>query len=202
MKHEGEKRNPKQVENIMSKFAPYTDGVRTLMLTHRGKDGGKSDRPDRFAIKRISTDKEDFAVKLVELCHMKFQEKEKPLRIYSSLNARSMKKHIREFKRRQLDADYYDIQSRYKFYRDVKNQWFSSMMKPNSKNGSLFLIDIDSTEEYAQFQVDWNERMITQGTILDRFPTKNGWHVITEPFNPTLMSEYDIKKDGLLLLDW
>lgn len=193
-----QERNTKELENTLERFDGYTDGLRLMMLTHRNKEGGKSNRPDRFARKRVSTTKEEFAENLSELLELKSLA-DVPMRIYSSVNPRSIEKGIRELKRRMLEADYYDVKSKHGFYLDIKNQWFSALAKPAAKAGSLFVVDIDSQEEYVSFQEDVSKLDLS---IVSRFTTKNGWHVIMEPFNPSLLPGYDIKTDALLLLSW
>ena len=129
------------------------------------------------------------------------------MRIYSCVNKRNLEKTIREFKHRQLDADYYDTVSRYGFYLDVKNQWVSSLMKHNSRAETKFLIDIDNIEtdkENIDISIIENHLKEIKAEVILKYPTKNGIHIITEPFNPNLFNNEfgEIKKDALLLLDY
>lgn len=193
--------NTKTVENLMERFAGYTDGVRLLMLTQRNKDGGKSSNPDRYATKRISTNCEEFSRYLYELLELKSLAEE-PMRIYSSVNRRNVEKGIRELKRRQLEMDYQDADSRRRFYNDIGNQWFSSLAKPGSRAETKFMFDIDSQEEYVRLLEDWAKAFDDSDSpkILHRYPTKKGWHILAEPFNPNLLAGYEIKKDGMVLI--
>ncbi|MHA1329585.1 MAG: hypothetical protein ACTSR2_00775 [Candidatus Hodarchaeales archaeon] len=175
------------------------------MLTLRGKEGGKSDKPDRVAIKRISRNKEEFLDILKEFLIQKKILKDFPLRIYSSVNKRDLNKAIRKFKERQLEADYYAGKDRESFYIDIWNRWISCLMNPSSRAETKFLIDIDEKEKKDLIKDKLRELNII--TYLE-YPTKHGIHLITQPFNPKLItdskliSEEDIKKDALLLLDF
>lgn len=74
-------------------------------------------------------------------------------------------------------------------------------MKPYNRQGTRFLYDLDTEEEY-----DTVVREVRRAgkVIYDMFPTKNGRHLITEAFNPALTPEGQkhLSKDGLLLLEW
>lgn len=189
----------KEIKNFM-------DGYRFILLIHRNKEGGKSNRPQKNGVKRITRNREEFIEAIKELQKLKAESKV-PMRIYSSVNKRDIDKTIREFKRRQLDADYYDDNGKYGFYLDIKNQWISSLMKPNSRAETKFLIDID---DIIKTEKNWDISIIEKHLkeikvkILLTYPTKNGFHIITEPFNPNLFNDKfgEIKKDGLLLLDF
>jgi hypothetical protein len=180
----------------------FKDGIRLIMLTLRSKEGGKSNKPDRVAHKKLSNGIEEFNKIVDEFIELSNNSKE-PLRIYSSVNKRDINKGIRNFKRLQLEADYWDIESRNEFYLDIKNRWISSIMQPNCRENTNFLIDIDGDLKEC---LSVGEKLYELGVevILD-YPTKNGFHIITKPFNPSLLTEVredHIKKDGLILLNY
>jgi len=181
---------------IEKQFGDYMDGYRLLMLTLRGKEGGKVNKPDRVAKRLITKNKEEFLKLLGDLLEIKRPEE----RIYSSVNSRDIKKGIRLFKYRMLDADYYDEDSKNSFYLDVKNRWISAIMSPRCKAESNFLIDIDKgdDDEHAI------EKQIAKKGIkvLLEYPTKSGRHIIVSPFNPAILPCVELKKDGLLLLHY
>jgi len=182
---------------ILDQFKGFTDGVRFMMLTQRSKDGGPSTRPDRKAKKIITTNPEEFAEALDTLLALQTEG----YRIYSSINSRNMELAIRKFKEAQLEADYYDIANRHFFYFDIKNRWLSSLMKRSSKIGSNFLIDIDSDDgdDYESIKAE----VVKHTEILLDYPTKNGRHLVTKPFNPNLISVPEkVNPDGLLLLTY
>ena len=181
---------------IEKQFGDYMDGYRLLMLTLRGKEGGKVTKPDTIAKRLITKDKGEFLKLLGDLLKIKRPEE----RIYSSVNSRDIKKGIRLFKYRMLDADFFDEDSKNSFYLDVKNRWISAIMSPRCKAESKFLIDIDEgdDDEYAI------EKQVAKKDIdiLLEYPTKNGRHIITQAFNPAILPCVELKKDGLLLLSY
>lgn len=191
----------REANGIVGKFRHYTDGVRLVMVIYRAKEGAQSANNDKYR-KYIVNGPDEYLkaiIKALEFCESK---PEIPFRIYASVNSRNIKKAIHLFKQNQLDADYYDEDSKNNFYLDIKNRMISALMTPSSRAEGMFLVDCDSTEADHEAMGQLAELGVE---ILDHFPTKNGWHMITEPFNPNLfkpMKEVEIKKDGLLLLKY
>lgn len=179
----------------------FRQGVRLIMLIQRGKEGGKVTGGDRVAERRISRDEIDFGRIYQQLEKQKADHPEEAYRIYSSVNPRNIEKAIREFKFAQLEADYYDSESRNGFYFDVKNRWISALMKPSSRIGTLFLIDIDEASSVSAAIEACHFHGIK---IIYSYETKNGSHLVTEPFNPNIWDKAhgEIKKDALILLDY
>lgn len=190
----------KRADAIFEQFQNFTNGYRCLFLIQRHKEGGETNNSK--LIKKITNGPDEFATALLELVSEKMDSK-LSLRIYSCVNARDFDKAIRKFKYEQLDADFYDKEQRNNFYLDIKNRFIGCLMQPTQKAESLFLFDIDNEEgrdvcgevlkvlpnEYIEFQ----------------YPTKNGWHIVTRPFNHTkitLPKGCELKKDALLLLDY
>lgn len=191
-------------DHIYDKFKNYTDGVRVLFLIHRNKEGGATNNTK--VRKVITKNTKEFYEELYKLVEEKQNTKDIPYRIYSSVNARDIKKAIRKFKFDQLEADYYDEESSLGFYYDIKNRFISALMIPASrqKETNYFILDVDNEEgrdvngeclmKLAEINVE----------IVDMFATKNGSHIIVKPFNPSLFDVpgVGIHKDGLLLLDF
>src|SRR5690606_9078332 len=121
------------------------------------------------------------------------------IRLYSSINSRKMKSAIQVFKHKQLDLTDDNEPS---FYKRINDSFCSCLMKPECRNGSLFLLDCDSkdTTEVNSFLIkNFGIKMHYQ------YQTPNGWHYITEPFNPVMcenMTTFEIKKDALMLINW
>lgn len=197
------------VDNIYEQFQDCFDGVRIFMLIHRNKEGGKSEGNDSNTTKRVSTSPARVREILLELV-MKAYLDDKPWRIQMSVNPRDVDKAIRLFKQRQLDADYYDVDSKHSFYYDIKNRWISCLMNPASRASTKFLFDCDTPADYdATIAVLQKENI----KIMKDYQTKNGRHIITEPHNPALTAikpafvngHGDVlssTKDGLMLLWW
>ena len=107
-------------------------------------------------------------------------------RIYGSAGERSMKAAIREFKRRQLDADYDDDPER--FYRAINDRWVASLMAPTSQQEKLWLFDCDTSDEIARVTAELREHY-DRPMEPYRYATKTGWHLVVQPFDRTKISE-------------
>lgn len=72
------------------------------------------------------------------------------------------------------------------------------------KGDSLFLIDVDNVEGEDIMGLALAALAECGAEIVKQYATKNGWHIITKPFNPTTWNGKlgEIKKDGLILLAW
>lgn len=182
-------------------FGWIAGGTRVLMKTLRSKEGGASNRPDRRASKKVSMNHSDF----LEIFSQMVNEINPGERIYCTVNSRDFDKAIRKFKELQLENDYHPSEIKYQFYVDIYNRWISSLMKPTSKHSNYFLIDIDNddknglTLEAAVKEVE----SAGVGLVKQIYPTKNGHHIITEPFNygKTNLKKWDnVKTDGMALL--
>lgn len=193
-----------KANHIYDTYKKYTDGVRVLFLIHRNKEGGEVNNTK--VRKVITRNSQEFRLELIKLV----DEKERalmlkepiPYRIYSSVNSRNIKKAIRKFKFEQLEADYYDEEQSQQFYYDVRNRFIGCLMQPGSASGSLFIFDCDSIPGWNATHQQLSELGIE---IVDQYKTKNGWHVITQPFNPNLfkpVEDVSIVKDGLILLSF
>lgn len=189
----------KKCQVIFDEFRHYTDGFRVLFLIHRNKEGGETNNTK--VMKIITRNSKEYMEALKALVRTK-EESDIPYRIYASVNKRDISKAIRQFKYEQLDADYYDQEQKENFYLDIKNRWIGCMMQPAQRASSLFLFDVDDPEKKdicgATLQAIGDK-----AEILKVYPTKNGWHIITKPFNHTtvkLPEGCSIQKDSLLLL--
>ena len=176
--------------------ASFKDGVRVLLLMLRHKSGGSA-RTDRKATQKIiTTSVEEFDEALKEL-RERHQGEE---RIYGSINPRNLAKAIRIFQYRQLDASFFAPEDRDSFYLDLENRWISCLKSPKAAADSLFLIDVDwNTPEDTEKLFKIGEELAAKKIeVVDSYPTKNGAHIITKPFNPSIVS-FPVMKDSLML---
>lgn len=172
-------------------------GVRVLLLMQRAKEGGHARTDRKATIKRIVEGQAQFNEALEELREMWHE----PLRIYSTINTRSVDKAIRLFKYRQLDADYFDPTDRQAFYFDMENRWISCLKDGKAKTSSLFLFDHDNDPGVGLNRL-LKKLDFLQVQIVDHYTTKNGQHIITGPFNPNLLEDWMkalLHKDALML---
>ena len=91
----------------------------------------------------------------------------------------------------------------------VDKLWHSELQNKRNKNKSLFLFDLDS-EDYDVF-LHFSAELSRQTDIVVDSKTKNGWHIVCEPFNPNLFQHgsfvdgegtVELKKDALLFVDY
>ena len=186
-----------EIEEIMEKFKDFTYGFRVLVLTQRGKEGGPGRDRQGKNDRKISRNPDEFRICLESLLKKKNGQTEE-LRIYSSANARDFNKALRNFKYKILEADYYDQDSKEHFYLDIKNRWVGALAEPTSRSETKFLIDIDPEDDEQAIR---EQLCSINAEILFEYPTKNGRHIITKPFNPNLVKA-EIKKDGMILLSF
>jgi hypothetical protein len=180
------------IDNLEQLPDMFKDGVRGVMLLHRNKDGCIGNA-QRKSIKRISMGKNDWYNTIQYFASLRNGEYQN-FRIYSSVNSRNMDKAIHEFKRRQLENDRNADSLRDSFYNDIENNFFSCLMNPSCRIQNNFLIDCDTGKEYLHALP-----RIPNEKIIYEYPTKNGHHIITEPFNPVGL-EMEIKKDDLIYI--
>jgi hypothetical protein len=167
--------------------ASFKTGVRVLLLMLRAKDGGSA-KTDRKATKKVVTQSPaEFDEALIELRSLWRPDE----RIYSTINARNLDKAIRLFRYRQLDADYFAIPDKHSFYLDLENRWIGCLKSPQAAAGSLFLFDIDADVPPAIHQT--MTAKVAEWDVVDDYKTRNGRHVITTPFNPNILLNFDHK---------
>lgn len=183
-------------KEICNYFEGFTDGIRILMLIHRSKDGAKnSTRHQRMIMTKNSR---EFEENLSTLLEEKKKSKDS-LRIYSTVNSRNLKKSVMDFKIRQIENDYSPDEVFNCFYLSIENRFISCLMQPKNRNQSFFVMDIDRpmTLDIALSKISKSKEI----NIVLQYPTKNGWHIVTMPFNPNII-DIPINKDGLLLLSF
>jgi len=190
-----------KANNIFEEFSNFMNGTRVFFRIHRNKEGGKWSESNDHASKKTITNSDDEARNALCTLITEIDSSDKPYRLQLSVNSRNIDKAIREFKRRQLDSDYYDYVSRHSFYLKIKNNFISCLMNPSSAGTSYFLFDCDTQKEY---DLTMNLLQKEKVAILKDYSTKNGRHIITEPHNPahTSTQTVHVNKDGLLLLYW
>ena len=116
-------------------------------------------------------------------------------RIYRSVNQRDIVK---------AKLDLLDILTKSLVYEDkrrVETIWRTVLMQPKNKAERLFLLDIDSTTPDI---VAIHKAIGGPEKQKDLVFTPNGYHMITEPFNPTAMVPFEyveIKKDAFLFIE-
>ena len=158
----------------------FTDGTRVLLLTGRYKDGVEKQR----RLTRIAHGPEQFFKVMTEL-HLIRQPKE---RIYATVEERSIPKAAREFKHRQIDAEYDPCPDN--FYRQIEARWASCLMAEGCVVKKRWMFDCDHPIETSVVIEELNTLGVR---VMHSYATKNGHHIIVEPFNRTLLTEASLK---------
>lgn len=191
----------RQAKNIFDEFKAFATGYRVLFLIQRHADGGETNNSH---LKKIITRSPEEYHEALKLLVKEKVMSDLPFRIYASLNERNFNKAIRQFKYEQLDADYFDQIQKENFYLDVKNRFVGCLMQPAQRQTSFFLFDCDNDKDNPKRDV-MGEALtaIPNEHIIKQYKTKNGWHIITHPFDYTkiqMPKDCEMKKDALLLL--
>lgn len=191
-----------RAEQICEDFAEFTDGFRVLMLLQRTKDGGANDEEKRLFDSYTTTNSEEFKEKLFNLLLQKVVAKV-PCRIYLSANPRNPLKVIRYIEESLISAHYADDTCRDSIYKKLLKKPRHFLMQQTCKDSSLFLIDVDDEPERDVLGLALQK--VGELGIVERkrYRTKNGWHIVVEPFNLALWDTVgEVKKDPIILLDY
>lgn len=143
-------------------------------------------------------------LKLISENHREDGEK-LTFRYYFSANARDIDKAFYLYQKKLLEMQR-DIHNghtatQHKIKR-LDKEWMSMLQKSGNKDDNYFIIDIDKSEKSILNKI--YNGIEKETTIKECIQTPNGYHLITDPFNPNqniLDEEYiEIKKDDLFFL--
>ena len=136
-------------------------------------------------------------------------------RLYITANSRDVEKSFFSFQKSLTDfskrmADGHE-QTREKIKR-LDEEWKSTLQTAGNKDDNMFIIDIDECDSSLfDTTLDW---LANETTVLNATETPNGFHILTNPFNPksfgTAVNEdedspifgkdIELKTDGLTFL--
>lgn len=168
----------------------FKGGTRIMIRTNRSKEnGGKGED----VLEKVVTRSVD---EFFDTFNAMSSRRSGQERIYSTVDERDVKKAIRIFKERQLDADYYDEESKESFYIDIHNRWISALQNPSAAKTSLFMVDVDEGDDLEKIYQEISHNSLE---ILHEYDTKNGKHIILKPFNPKIVT-FKIMQNGMMLL--
>lgn len=184
-------------------FRSTSNWLRVVLLIHRSKEWGANNKFKRHIKKIITTNSEEFFEAIRELKEIKDND-ERPLRIYASCNSRDINKAIRLFKEHQLANDYDPTEKHESFYVDIENRFISCLMDKSCRAEKNFIIDLDGIDDRSFAQFVNKIQKITE--VLLAYRTKNGFHIITKPFNYIKELDEDIVScvhtDWQMLIDY
>lgn len=186
----------------------FKTGVRVLLLTQRNKDGSSGGRTHQLVSYKTAEFDET-----VEKLFNRVSDLS-GYRLYGSVDARDTFPARREFALRQIKADWGANPDA--FYRILDRQWTSCLSQNEARKTKYFLFDIDSSSiedfdkceqavrdayrKHRYYVTD--EKDEPSSPIVYRYATKNGFHIITEPFNRALLpTEYfDMAHSNAMML--
>ena len=190
-----------KADSFVEEFEEYTTGTRVLLLILRSKDGGhQNSEYQRRALRLISNSTEEFK-KCLQIMLMLQATTHSKHRVYSTANPQSLKNGEKLLKTKMLEMDFGTNDQREMFYERLEDRWVGSLVGSKAPKGTQkFIIDVDKSDD-AEALHFCNENNIH---IFRKYKTKNGWHLITEPFNSSLLKPEiaDLQKEGLLLIAW
>ncbi len=105
---------------------------------------------------------------------------------------------------RIVESHYVDEVNRELIVKKVLKGSRAYIMAPNARDSRMFLLDVDDVEGRDIMGETLQEMGRLDVEEIYRKKTKNGWHIVTKPFNsaPWSLREVEIKRDGLLLLNY
>ena len=183
----------------MEEFEEYTTGTRVLLLIHRSKDGGhQNSEYHRRALRLISNTSDEFR-RCLQIMITLQKTSHTTHRVYSTVNPQSLKNGERALKVKMLEMDFGAEEQRERFYERLEDRWVSSLVGSKAPKGTQkFIVDVDQFDdsEALSFLAENNIH------IYRKYQTKNGWHILTEPFNSALLKPEiaDLQKEGLMLI--
>ena len=127
--------------------------------------------------------------------------------IYLSVNPRDTKKCYWKFVNELMSIGEEltkDIQKESQLAR-LDKRWLSVLMKPECKfSRNMFMLDVDTKDKDKINQISEIIGKVTFVLKMYKRETKNGWHLITKPFNKKeftdLIDMVEVKTDDLLFL--
>lgn len=190
-----------KTKQICREFEQFTDGARMLILLERKKDGGHNKEERRNLGTKFSFSSEEFAYAVKELLLLRLIYPES--RLYSSANQRDVKKVIHKIETELLDVHYSNDEEKntFTYKKLIKSPRHFFMQQANAQT-KLFVLDVDDVEGEDLHDKALRLCAELEVEIVKSYRTKNGWHIVTEPFNPALWTVGEVKKDALLLLDY
>ena len=191
----------KEAKDIMERFAQFTHGTRVVMTLLRAKEGGHKNEYKRRRYRAVSnTPKELHGAILTALLLLRTVAPWH--RVYMSVSPRSLRNAELTFKRDMLETDFTgEGTNKQAFWERIEDKWVGCLMESNPPKGEgLFIIDVDATDNAPQLH--WCAQNDVE--IVMAYRTKNGWHLVTKPFNRSIWPAElgEVKDDALLLLAW
>jgi hypothetical protein len=190
---------------IVEEFKDFLDGARVLLLLHRSKDGGSNKEFKRRLLTFHTNTREELEESILKALILKNGYNTSDYRIYLTVNARDLRKAERLFKTRMVNIDFEGGENKQWFYERFNSKWISALTDNGSAvKNKFFKIDIDTPDhgEIIDKTLNWLKENNVE--VVKTYSTKNGWHIITRPFNRSIFPKELglLEVDSLLLLSY
>lgn len=210
-----ESKSDAEILDMLSNFCEFSDD-RAYMITSmaRPKENDEISHGSIPMFREIFTDEDSLRrkyAKIKTLGQNYISEEGNTLtfRIYFTPNARDTMSALHTFDKKITDFHeniYNGHEETKKKIRRMDKIWKSTIEKDKNKAESYFIIDIDTTEKDI-FEKGKSEIQELTDIIHTR-KSPNGYHILTEPFNPNKFDETDLsefgelKKDSLMFIGY
>lgn len=180
--------------------------VYILMAIARKKYNPQMTHNTELVFRKVLRKEDGIEHKYREMKNM-MEGEDKNFYLYLSVNARNVLKGFFNFKHRMEDfvkqrmLGNYDVLDKFK---KVDACWLSELARPRNRDEKYFQFDLDDKERLDELL----DHLESVTEIIAMRETRNGYHIITEPYNyPKHSEEYldedcEIKKDGNLFLEF
>jgi hypothetical protein len=171
--------------------------VYILMLKHRSSDEGKGyDKKDSNAdaVRKIITGSDDYYYYVKQLQNIAKERKYKTYRIYLTVNPRST---LKAYSKIQVEIfKQFNTNGMFDILNNLPSK-YKSMLHSVKAKANYFVLDFD--EPYAKFDQNKKNKIENVTEIEMILQSATGYHVITIPFNPKLltMENLEIKTDAM-----
>lgn len=186
-------------------FGP--ERVYIFLAIARSKDNEEVRATDQPAIRKVVREENEIQSTLAELEHAvsRFDYR---YRLYATVNARNTVTAFRLLQDRMTQWTYKALRGDEDVKRNLKridSEWKSILHKPECRDDKHFLFDLDDVDldESQALLARFRAHLDDHTTIVLENQSPNGYHFVTEPFNPNDLDvgvAYELKKDDMVFV--
>ncbi len=180
------------VKEVMPKRPElFVAGMHVQMLINR--DVGNTNKGSkRWVNKLVSFNEKDYEQNCTSLLEQMYSIDNDGIRLYASINPRCYDRVTKEFLAKAI------LDGNKLFYKNIHAKFISIAMKPEQRERTLWLIDVDDKELIPK-----TDELLKESYVALSYETPNGKHYIVShvdmrPFKE--MEGVDVHRDGLMLL--
>lgn len=185
------------------------DRVYVLMAIARKKENPSVTSSSEPVFREVIKDEDDIRRKVEKLestikNYRDDSGQQLNFRLYVNANARNTVKAYFNFRERMngwVKDRMYGQESTARKFKQVDSHWKSELQKPESRDETRFVFDLDDVTEAEETRFVEQVRDFVDD--VREVETPNGYHVVTRPFNYNDLEtevEYELKTDGMIFL--